>query len=763
MLLRRRLAVTASTALLAGTLAVPLTVGAGPATAGVAVRAARTAVATTSPAATPAVAAGDGWSPRPEDFPRTVVRRDLAVPMSDGTILRGDLTLPADAAGTAVPGRWPVVVTITAYNKTMQSLPGAGTLLGASPDYLVKRGYAQLTVDARGTGSSEGTWCAFCTREDADAGEIMTWAAHQAWSNGSTAMSGPSYMGIDQIFAASTRPPGLKAIFPQVPAADVYRDVVASGGQVDVGFIPLWMGLVTGTGVIPPAVTATDPASGLGALLSHLGALGSFTLPMLLGALGGQEQAYDGDFYAQRSPINVVDRVQVPTFLVSGEYDLFQRGTPLLFERLQRQGVPVRMVIGPWNHLQASAGEGLADAGHGSLSELQLRWFDHWVKGLPDPGLDAAAGSKRPDAIAPITYYEQGTGAWRTAQRWVDPRDTRATTLPLAGAAAPGRPGTLGTPATGEDRATVLPIPVSGLCSRSTDQWTAGLLSKLQLLNGPCFEDNRVNDASATVFETPPLTSTLPILGPIDAHLQVSSNTGDGMLSVSVSDVAPDGSVTRLTGGWQVISLRQLDRSRTRYLDGAVLQPHHPFTKASMAPAKPGEVVPVDVEVFPTGAAIQPGHRLRLSVQAFDVPHLAPTLPQLPGLLTTLTVHSSPDHPSTLVLPTRDRPAPPSPVVPRPPATTPGGTPGAAPAAGPANGVRLTVRVQGRRLVIRTPRATTGRLRVRVDGRVVRTLRSSGRTVLRLPRLVRGAHLLRVTYRAPHAPSATVTRRWQVR
>ena len=40
------------------------------------------------------------------------------------------------------------------------------------------------------------------------------------------------------------------------------------------------------------------------------------------------------------------------------------------------------------------------------------------------------------------------------------------------------------------------------------------------------------------------------------------------MLSVSVEDVAPDGTVSRLTGGWQVVSLRQLDTSRSRSLDG---------------------------------------------------------------------------------------------------------------------------------------------------------------------------------------------------
>ena len=35
------------------------------------------------------------------------------------------------------------------------------------------------------------------------------------------------------------------------------------------------------------------------------------------------------------------------------------------------------------------------------------------------------------------------------------------------------------------------------------------------------------------------------------------------MLSVAVEDVAPDGTVSRLTGGWQVVSQRALDqRSR---------------------------------------------------------------------------------------------------------------------------------------------------------------------------------------------------------
>ena len=584
-----------------------------------------------------------GWQPRPAQYPGTVTRKDLAIPMSDGTILRGDLILPAKADGSAVTTRLPVIVTITAYNKSSGSASG---LAGSDPSYLVRRGYAQLTVDARGTGSSEGQWCAFCTRENKDAGEVMTWAHRQPWSNGSTAMTGPSYMGISQIFAAAHHPAGLKAIFPQVPGADVYRDVVASGGQLDVGFIPLWLGLVTATGLIPPAVGASDPQSAFTVMAEHLLAAATFTAPLLAEAAAGQDPAYDGPFYAQRSPINVISQVDVPTFLVSGEFDLFQRGTPLLFENLRKRGVPTKLVIGPWDHLQGSSGDQLDDAGYGNLAQLQLRWFDHYVKGRPDPGLDSTTSP----SIPPLTWYEQGSDRWRTGNDWVG-SDRTARTWKLSGSATTGdTAGTLTMGTAKPGTADVAPIPVAGLCSRSTNQWTAGIPNATGLFN-PCLQDNAPNDKAGVVYESAPLQHPFRFQGPINAHLYLSSNSGDGMASVAVEDVAPDGTVTRLTGGWQVIAQRKLIASRSRYLDGTLIQPFHPFTQASESPLASGQVAPVDVEVFPTGAMIQPGHRLRLAIQAYDVPHLAPTLPQAPGTLTTMTIHSSAAYPSSVTLP----------------------------------------------------------------------------------------------------------------
>src|SRR5205085_7572222 len=108
-----------------------------------------------------------------------------------------------------------------------------------------------------------------------------------------------------------------------------------------------------------------------------------------------------------------------------------------------------------------------------------------------------------------------------------------------------------------------------------------------------------------------------------------------------VEDEAPDGTVSRLSGGWQVISHRALNTSRSRYLDGQLIQPYHPFTKAAQAKLGKGAVAPVDVEIFPTGAKILPGHRLRIAVQAFDIPHLAPILPDVLSALTVIKIFNS--------------------------------------------------------------------------------------------------------------------------
>jgi predicted acyl esterase len=66
---------------------------------------------TTAP---PASAAG-GWRARPATY-GVDVTQDVPVTMSDGTVLRVNVYRPADADGTPVNRRFPVILTQTPYN-----------------------------------------------------------------------------------------------------------------------------------------------------------------------------------------------------------------------------------------------------------------------------------------------------------------------------------------------------------------------------------------------------------------------------------------------------------------------------------------------------------------------------------------------------------------------------------------------------------------------------------------------------------------------
>jgi putative CocE/NonD family hydrolase len=548
------------------------------------------------------------WSPRPATY-GVVNQTNVPIRMADGTVLMADLHLPATSDGKPAPGRFPVILTQTPYSKSIDAL-------SYRADFLVQRGYVQVTVDVRGTGASQGEWDSFGPKEQADSVALVAWAASQQrpWSDGRVATLGESYLAINQLFTAEHRPPALKAAFPIVPNGDAYRDVVASGGQVDVGFIPLWLGLVTSIGLVGPA-TGGDPQGGFTAFSDHVAGASAFQAQTVASSLSGGDNAYDGPFYAQRSPLVNIDRIQVPTFVVGGWHDLFQRSEPLIYQRLRANHVPTRLLMGPWTHTQGSTGAGLPAQGVPDLNTLALRWFDHYVRGVPDPSMDTD--------IAPVTWYDLGTDKWRTAQSWMGAQ-VRPLGLGLTGAALPGQPGGMvrGRSSGGSDP--VLPLPSQGLCSRSATQWTAGAAWS----GTPCESDARVDDAQATSYDLP-VTEPLTLLGPVNAHLWVSTTRPDGLLALRLEDVAPDGTANALTGGWQVLSLRALDAKRSLRLGGAVVVPWHPFTKASQQDMPTGTPVPVDVEVFPTGATIAAGHVLRLSVEAFDTPHLAPPAPQL--------------------------------------------------------------------------------------------------------------------------------------
>jgi predicted acyl esterase len=113
----------------------------------------------------------------------------------------------------------------------------------------------------------------------------------------------------------------------------------------------------------------------------------------------------------------------------------------------------------------------------------------------------------------------------------------------------------------------------------------------------------------------------MEITGPLAARLFISSSTTDADLFLVFRVFTPDlrevvfmGAIdphTPLAQGWLRASHRKLDpKLSTEY------RPYH--THDQKQPLKPGEVVPLDVEIWPTSIVVPAGHRLALTVRGRD-------------------------------------------------------------------------------------------------------------------------------------------------
>ena len=564
-------------------------------------------------------------------YPKMVQQALQYITMPDGTKLAAYVTLPADASGKAVSGNFPTILIQTSYNGVSGAVIPA---LGGADPYMVEHGYATVVVDVRGTGQSEGDWEAFGTTEQNDYGQVVNWVTQQSFCNGTIGVYGVSYLGITAIITAAQDHPAVKAAFPIVPIGDGYRDIVFTGGQINPTFIPLWLGLVSVLGLTDPTIL-TNPQVGLTAVLEHiLSAIATFQVPIILQAfLGDPNIAYDGGFWAARSPLENDARINVPTFIVGGLHDLFQRSEPLSYEEI-KNNAPAKLLIGPWTHVEAAFGSGLPVDGVPVLDHIELQWFDQYLKGM----------SVGADALPNVTQFVSGYGHYVTATDWPNPQ---ASAQRLYFHADKSLSATTPTPTEGSN--TVLQVPIEGLCSISASQWTAGLLGYIPL---PCFTNDNTTEGWDVVYQTPVMTADYYFNGPIEADVWMSTTDVDAGLSVRVDDVDASGTATALTDGIMTASLRAVDSSRSRTLNGQMIQPWHPFTAASVQKVGSNNIVEVPVEIFPTSAMIASGHRLRIAVGSSDLPQGVPPIPTLlQSLAGLLTIYSDAAHPSSVVVP----------------------------------------------------------------------------------------------------------------
>ena len=178
-------------------------------------------------------------------------------------------------------------------------------------------------------------------------------------------------------------------------------------------------------------------------------------------------------------------------------------------------------------------------------------------------------------------------------------------------------------------------------------------------------------------FKTAPFREATEITGPMAAKLFVSSETTDADLFLVVRLFDPDdqevtfmGALdpnTPLAQGWLRASHRKLDKKLST--------PYRPYhTHDRRRPLKPGEVVEVDIEIWPTCVVLPAGYRIGVTIRGKDYEYPGSSGGRLSNFKNELlgcgpflhddprdrpaavfggkvTLHFGPQHPSYILLP----------------------------------------------------------------------------------------------------------------
>ncbi len=526
------------------------------------------------------------------DFPRRVREiENTWIPMSDGTRLAARIWLPEDAEQDPVP----VILEYLPYRKR----DGTVARDHLTHPYFAGHGYACLRVDMRGTGDSEGVCRGeYLLQEQDDALEVLNWAARQPWSTGRAGMIGISWGGFNGLQVAARQPESLKAVITLCSTDDRYADDVHfMGGAL------LTDKLGWGGTAFPIAMTPPDPAIAgprwREMWTDRLQGNGLWLLDWF------RHQRRD-EFYRHGSICENYADVVCPVYAVGGWADGY---TNAVFRLLAELKGPRKGLVGAWGHKYphfAKPGPRI-----GFLQEC-LRWWDQWLKDT-DTGVmrEPMLRAWIEDPVPPRPYYDRVPGRWVAEPAWPAPGiEMRELAL--------GADGTLGGPRAGEAAG------ARSICSPQTTGLAAGNWCGYGL-DPDLSLDQRIDAGGSLVFETAPLEEEVEILGFPLLAASVAADRPQAMLAATLSDVAPDGTATRVSYG--------------------LLNLAHRDSHAEPSALEPGHAYAVRVQLNACGKRFVRGHRIRLALSTAYWPIAFP-----PPDAATLTVQMGE---SRLLLPVR--------------------------------------------------------------------------------------------------------------
>ena len=481
------------------------------------------------------------------------------IPMPDGVRLAASLYMPT---GGNPSERFPALLEYLPYRKD------DGTIERDYPlhTYFAHRGYVSARVDIRGTGASEGNLPEreYSQQEQKDGEQVIAWLASQPWSTGKVGMFGISWGGFNSIQMAMRQPPALKAIIAMCATEDLYReDVHYFEGMLHWDEFELDMDLEQAMSRSP------DFPVNENTLKARFD-----SAPWSLIYMKHQRE---GSFW--REPVRPLDSIKIPVFMIGGMLDGYRDSIPRMLEQLK---VPTKAIIGPWNHSFPH------DAVPGPAIEWRdqaVRWWDHWLK-------DRDTGIMRESPIAvyiqnwhpPDLNLRSISGEWRNEASWPPP-EAKSQTFYLNSSHS------LQDTSAAEAVHQLRYIPSSGV--------------EIGFWWGDLTPDQRPADAHSLVYDSTPLIDDVAILGRPEVQLRVSAPVSQADWITRLSDVAPDGTVTLVTGAG--INGAQRDSAT----DPTDLEPNRAYS--------------LEVKQHLTSWVFPKGHRIRLAISNSWWPAIWPT------------------------------------------------------------------------------------------------------------------------------------------
>lgn len=543
---------------------------------------------------------------------------DARVPMRDGTLLSADIYRPRTS------GRFPVLLLRTPYLKN-----GDGAL--ATGRYFAERGYVLVWQDVRGRGDSDGVFVPY-RNEGRDGYDTIEWCAAQPWSDGNVGTLGGSYLGRVQWLAALEHPPHLRAMVVTVCPSDPFVEwPTGTNGLQHL----CWLHMTSGR-----TMQNTDAVE-WSRVYEHLpletmDERTGRSLPQWREEL--QHERLD-DYWRAICYQDKFDQIDLPILHISGWYDDEQIGTPLNFRGMVARGASPqaragqRLLMGPWGHqITGVTSMGEVDFGPDALLNLaatQLRWFDHWLKGMPN-----GVGEE-----APVRIFVMGANIWRAEPAWPIERAQTTRYYLRSGGRANSRygDGALATEPPGAE-------PADSYCYDPARPFPFLTEPTSAQIGGADDYAAAQRRDDVLVYMTPPLARDTEVTGPIVVELYAASSAPDTDFMAMLLDVHPSGFVQRLCDG--VV--------RARYRDGL----------AAPALIEPGRVYRYTIDCWNTAQLFKQGHRICLQISSSAFPKYDRNLNTGESLasgtrmaVAQQTIFHDAEHPSCLVLPIVPTPA----------------------------------------------------------------------------------------------------------